>query len=59
MGYQNNIDKEVFRDTFESLAKKVQKYGGKFVFLWHNSAFDTIFSKQFYQILISSLNGLK
>ena len=56
MGYQNNINKEMFAHKFESLANRVKKYRGDFVFLWHNSAFDsTIFTKQFYKNLISSL----
>ena len=56
MGYQNNINTEQFLHKFNSLADIVRKYGGNFVFLWHNSAFDSsIFTKRFYKNLISGL----
>ncbi len=39
--YQPNITPEYMQKIIEELIKKVQKYNGTFVFLWHNSTFNT------------------
>ena len=58
MGYQNIIEPKIFFERFDTLVKKVRKYAGNFVFLWHNSAFDrSVFTKNFYKELITHLNN--
>ena len=39
--YQNQISKQVMIDRIVDLYKKVRKYNGTFVILWHNSSFNT------------------
>jgi len=37
--YQPNITPKEMEETIKKLTKKVKKYNGEFVFLWHNSSF--------------------
>ena len=39
--YQKHISKQDMIDKIVNLQKKVKKYNGTFVFLWHNSSFNT------------------
>ena len=39
--YQPNIKPEEMKEKIKYLIKKVKKYDGEFVFLWHNSSFNT------------------
>jgi hypothetical protein len=39
--YQPNITPDKMEEKILSLVDKVKKYRGEFVFLWHNSSFNT------------------
>lgn len=53
MSYQRNGKPKVFAQKMKSLADKVKKYNGKFVFLWHNSSFSRkTYTPSFYKKLI-------
>jgi 16S rRNA C1402 (ribose-2'-O) methylase RsmI len=47
--YQNIIPQKM-EEKIKFLMKKVQKYNGEFVFLWHNSSFNTSFWKKYEYI---------
>ena len=49
INYQGITDPELYSNKFNNIADIVKKYGGNFVFLWHNSAFDSkLFTKENY-----------
>jgi hypothetical protein len=43
--YQPNVSPEYMKMKIENLIKKVKKYNGEFVFLWHNSSFSDNWEK--------------
>jgi len=48
--YQPDIKPEVTKNNIKSLIAKVKKYNGNFVFLWHNSSFNTSMWKKYHGI---------
>ena len=55
--YQSNLEPINIRNKIEYLIEQVKKYDGEFVFLWHNSSFNTkVWSKyqDIYQIILNS-----
>jgi Family of unknown function (DUF7033) len=48
--YQPNIKPEDMEDKIKSLINQVRKYNGEFVFLWHNSSFNTSMWKKYQDI---------
>ena len=50
MGYQGITEPKLYFDKLKNVVDSVKKYGGNFVFLWHNSAFDVkLFTKENYK----------
>ena len=48
--YQKNMTVELIEKSITNLTNKVKKYNGDFVFLWHNSSFNTKEWKKFHNI---------
>jgi hypothetical protein len=48
--YQNNISAEEMEIKIFDLIDKVKKYNGEFVFLWHNSSFNTNQWKKYQKV---------
>lgn len=48
--YQPNIKAEDMEYKIKQLIKEVKKYNGDFVFLWHNSSFNTSYWKKYQDI---------
>lgn len=48
--YQPDIEPEVMEEKIKLLMQKVKKYDGEFVFLWHNSSFNTPMWKRYEKI---------
>jgi len=48
--YQKNINSIEMKNKIKLLINKVEKYNGEFVFLWHNSSFNTIQWKKYQNI---------
>jgi hypothetical protein len=48
--YQPNIKPEIMENKILSLIEQVKKYNGEFVFLWHNSSFNTKLWKKYQYI---------
>lgn len=56
--YQSVNNPKTFFKRFDQIVRKVRRYEGNFVFLWHNSAFDrSIYTKEFYKELINYLKN--
>jgi hypothetical protein len=47
--YQSSLSLEMIEERVTKLISEVKKYRGNFVFLWHNSAFDSISHKRVYE----------
>lgn len=56
--YQKHISKQEMIDRIVNLQKKVRKYNGSFVILWHNSSFNTPFWNK-YKGVYEHIIGLK
>lgn len=56
--YQKTISKQDMIDNLVILQNKVRKYNGTFVFLWHNSSFNTATLKK-YEGVYKHIIGLK
>jgi len=50
VGYQPDIKPTEMEKKIEYLMNQVKKYNGKFVFLWHNSSFNTLHWKKYQDI---------
>ena len=48
--YQSNIKPEEMESKITQLVNEVKKYNGEFVFLWHNSSFNTAMWKKYQAI---------
>ena len=48
--YQSNIQPEEMEEKIKLLIEQVKKYNGEFVFLWHNSSFNTPLWKKYQNI---------
>ncbi|MEA1953181.1 MAG: polysaccharide deacetylase family protein, partial [Campylobacterota bacterium] len=54
--YQANINPGIMQDKILSLMTQVKKYNGDFVYLWHNSSFNTTKWKEYQHIYENVLN---
>ena len=54
--YQKDILQEEMQEKIQFLKNKVKKYNGDFVFLWHNSSFNTLKWKNYQKIYERVLN---
>jgi len=54
--YQPDIDATEMEEKIKNLMSKVEKYQGDFVFLWHNSSFNTDIWKKYRHIYKNVIN---
>ena len=54
--YQPDIDPTEMEEKIKNLMGKVEKYQGDFVFLWHNSSFNTDMWKKYRHIYKNVIN---
>ncbi len=50
IAYQPNINVDEMEKSIKCLKQKIIKYNGEFVFLWHNSSFNTEVWKKYKKV---------
>jgi len=56
LSYQEEVTPKEIQKSIIDLIKKIKKYNGDFVLLWHNSSFNVYYWLQYQQIYRKTLN---